>query len=90
LINFGERSLAPRRVFPSPQAAEFRINHQWMFASQAQALNPGVVETERAADLQRRINSYHVTEDELLHLKVPNHGKLFKALEKVYGGEVRR
>jgi len=31
LINFGERSLRPRRVFPSPQAAEFRINHQWLF-----------------------------------------------------------
>ena len=31
LINFGERSLRPRRVFPSPQAAEFRVNHQWLF-----------------------------------------------------------
>jgi GxxExxY protein len=31
LINFGERSLRSRRVFPSPQAAEFRINHQWLF-----------------------------------------------------------
>ncbi len=31
LINFGERSLRPRRVFPSPQATEFRINHQWLF-----------------------------------------------------------
>jgi GxxExxY protein len=31
LINFGERSLRPRRVFPSPQAIEFRHNYQWMF-----------------------------------------------------------
>ncbi len=31
LINFGERSLRYRRVFPSPQTAEFRINHQWLF-----------------------------------------------------------
>ncbi len=31
LINFGESSLHPRRVFPSPQAKEFQINHQWMF-----------------------------------------------------------
>ena len=31
LINFGERSLCHRRVFPSPQAAEFRVNHQWLF-----------------------------------------------------------
>jgi len=31
LINFGERSLWPRRVFPSPQAAEFRVNYQWLF-----------------------------------------------------------
>jgi GxxExxY protein len=31
LINFGERSLRPRRVFPSPPATEFRANHQWLF-----------------------------------------------------------
>jgi GxxExxY protein len=31
LINFGEKSLRPRRVFPSPQAKEFQINHQWLF-----------------------------------------------------------
>jgi len=31
LINFGERSLRTRRVFPSPQAKEFRVNHQWLF-----------------------------------------------------------
>jgi GxxExxY protein len=31
LINFGERSLRPRRVFPSPQTADFQINHQWLF-----------------------------------------------------------
>lgn len=31
LINFGERSLLPRRVFPSPQATEFRVSHQWLF-----------------------------------------------------------
>jgi len=31
LINFGERSLRPRRVFPSPQAKEFQVNHQWIF-----------------------------------------------------------
>lgn len=31
LINFGERSLRPRRVFPSPQAAEFRYDYQWIF-----------------------------------------------------------
>jgi len=31
LINFGERSLHPRRVFPSPPATEFRHDHRWMF-----------------------------------------------------------
>jgi GxxExxY protein len=31
LINLGERSLHPRRVFPSPAATEFRVNHQWLF-----------------------------------------------------------
>ena len=30
LINFGERSLAFRRVFPSPPATEFRINRQYL------------------------------------------------------------
>jgi GxxExxY protein len=34
LINFGERNLRHRRVFPSPQAAEFRVNHQWLFVPQ--------------------------------------------------------
>jgi GxxExxY protein len=31
LVNFGERSLRYRRVFPSPQTAEFRVNYQWLF-----------------------------------------------------------
>ncbi len=31
LINFGRRSLWRRRVFPSPQAIEFRINYEWLF-----------------------------------------------------------
>lgn len=31
LLNFGERSLHPRRVFPSPQATEFRHDYRWMF-----------------------------------------------------------
>ena len=31
LINFGERSLRWRRVFPSPQATQFHHNYQWMF-----------------------------------------------------------
>lgn len=30
LINFGERSLRPRRVFPSPQVAQ-GPNYQWLF-----------------------------------------------------------
>lgn len=31
LIDFGRRSLKPRRVFPSPPGSEFQINHQWLF-----------------------------------------------------------
>jgi GxxExxY protein len=31
LINFGERTLRVRRVFPSPQAREFQVNHQWLW-----------------------------------------------------------
>ncbi|MBE9121301.1 GxxExxY protein [Tychonema sp. LEGE 07199] len=31
LMNFGDRRLLSRRVFPSPQATEFRDNHQWIF-----------------------------------------------------------
>jgi len=31
LINFGERSLKWRRVFPPPEAVEHRINRQWLY-----------------------------------------------------------
>lgn len=31
LMNFGERKLRTRRVFPSPSTTEFRHNHQWIF-----------------------------------------------------------
>jgi len=31
LINFGERSLKPHRVFPSPQATGHRVNYEWLF-----------------------------------------------------------
>jgi GxxExxY protein len=31
LINFGERSIRPRRVFPSPVATEARHHDQWLF-----------------------------------------------------------
>jgi len=31
LINFGERSLRYRRVFPSPKATAHRVNCQWLF-----------------------------------------------------------
>jgi len=48
LINFGERSLRPRRVFPSPQAAEFRVNHHWLFV-------PGWLKAERDMDSTTRI-----------------------------------
>ena len=44
LINFGERSLRWRRVFPSPQATEFRYNYQWMFV-------PDWLKAERREDL---------------------------------------
>jgi|GEM_PF-35295 len=31
LLNFGERRMIPRRVFPSSQAAEFSVQYQWVF-----------------------------------------------------------
>lgn len=31
LLNFGERYLHPRRVFPSPQAAQHKIDQRWLF-----------------------------------------------------------
>jgi GxxExxY protein len=31
LLNFGERSLKPRRIFPPKDVAEHRINRQWLF-----------------------------------------------------------
>jgi hypothetical protein len=43
LINFGGRSLRWRRVFPSPQATEFRYNYQWMFV-------PGWLKAQRQED----------------------------------------
>jgi GxxExxY protein len=48
LINFGERSLRRRRVFPSPQAAEFRVNHQWLFV-------PDWLKAERDMDSTTRM-----------------------------------
>ena len=43
LINFGGRSLHWRRVFPSPQAVEFRHNYQWMWV-------PDWLKAERRGD----------------------------------------
>jgi GxxExxY protein len=31
LINFGERSLAYHRIFPSATRVEYLVNHQWLF-----------------------------------------------------------
>jgi hypothetical protein len=31
LINFGERSLKPRRVLPPKDIGEHRVNRQWLF-----------------------------------------------------------
>ncbi|MCX6033314.1 MAG: GxxExxY protein [Chloroflexi bacterium] len=42
LLNFGERRLIPRRVFPSTQAAEFRVQYPWLFI-------PDWLRAERAA-----------------------------------------
>lgn len=50
-----------------------------------QRLNPGRPDTNRAKSLVRRRVIVH----ELLHLKIPNHGPLFKALEKAYLKEAR-
>ena len=45
-----------------------------------QRLNPGRPDTNRAKSLVRQWVIVH----ELLHLKIPRHGPLFKALEKAY------
>ena len=42
LLNFGERRMIPRRVFPSTQAAEFRVQYPWLFI-------PDWLRAERAA-----------------------------------------
>jgi GxxExxY protein len=47
LINFGERSLALRRVFPSPPATEFRINRQYL-------VTPRGLELEQRRGLEDR------------------------------------
>ncbi len=42
LLNFGERRLIPRRVFPSSQAAKFPVQYPWLFI-------PDWLRAERAA-----------------------------------------
>jgi len=42
LLNFGERRMIPRRVFPSSQAAKYPVQYQWLFI-------PDWLRAERAA-----------------------------------------
>jgi GxxExxY protein len=43
LLNFGERSLRRRRIFPPKDVAEHRVNRQWLFV-------PDWLKAERAQD----------------------------------------
>jgi GxxExxY protein len=48
LLNFGERSLRPRCVFPSPQAVEFRHDHRWIFVPDWLKAERGTGTTDQA------------------------------------------
>jgi GxxExxY protein len=49
LINFGERSLKYRRIFPPQKIAQRKVNHQWLFV-------PDWLKTEKNSE-QSRHNS---------------------------------
>jgi GxxExxY protein len=48
LLNFGERSLRPRRIFPSPQAVEFQHDHRWIFVPDWLKAERGTGTTDQA------------------------------------------
>lgn len=52
LINFGERSVKIRRIFPPQKIAERKPNHQWLFV-------PDWLKTEQIPDQTRPGSAHH-------------------------------
>jgi predicted metal-dependent hydrolase len=72
-----------RRIGVEPREVHIRpITRKWGSCSTSGRVSFNVELLVRPAVLQRR-----VIVEELLHLKVPNHGKLFRSLLKAYLGD---
>jgi len=72
-----------RRLGVEPKEIRLRpMKRQWGSCSTSGRLTFNVELLRQPADVRRR-----VIVEELLHLKVPNHGKLFRALLRAYLAE---
>ena len=68
------------RIGVEPQSITIRpMKRKWASCSSKGNMSFDTALLHQPADVRRKVIVH-----ELLHLKVPNHGKLFKALEKVY------
>ncbi|WP_322797750.1 M48 family metallopeptidase [Thermoflexus sp.] len=74
-----------RRIGVEPKEIRLRpMKRKWGSCSTAGRLTFSVELLRQPAEVRRR-----VIVEELLHLKVPNHGKLFRALLKAYLADER-
>jgi predicted metal-dependent hydrolase len=72
-----------KRIGVEPREIHIRpMTRKWGSCSTSGRVSFNVELLDRPAVLQRR-----VIVEELLHLKVPNHGKLFRSLLKAYLGD---
>lgn len=72
-----------RRMEVEPKSIKFRsMKRKWASCSSKGNLTFDVELLHQPAAFRRKVIVH-----ELLHLKVPNHGKLFKALEETYLSE---
>ncbi len=72
------------KIGVEPKSVTLRpMKRKWASCSSKGNLSFDVELLKQPAAFRRRVIVH-----ELLHLKVPNHGKLFKALEELYLGEV--
>jgi predicted metal-dependent hydrolase len=68
------------RIGVTPKSITFRpMKRKWASCSSRGHLTFDTELLHQAAEVRRRVIVH-----ELLHLKIPNHGPLFKALEKAY------
>jgi predicted metal-dependent hydrolase len=75
-----------RRIGVAPREVRLRpMTRKWGSASTTGRLTFAEDLLRQSAELRRR-----VIVEELLHLKVPNHGKLFRALLAAYVGRAAR